>query len=74
MVVGESMVSLLLCLVTPVFLLTTSGGLAWFGVLSIEAFECFSQIDPGYLEGIPLGDQEFVFDISLYSTRDVAES
>ena len=56
------------------FLLATSGGLVWFGVSSVETFECFFKIDPGYFEGVPLGDQEFVFDVSLDAARDVAES
>ena len=52
----------------------TSGSLARFGVFSVEAFEGFSQSNPSYFEGVPLGDQEFVFDISLNTTHDVAKS
>ena len=38
------------------FLLTACGGLVSFGVLPIEAFECLSQVNPGYFKGVPLSD------------------
>ena len=38
------------------------------------SFDGFSQADPGYLKGVPLGNEEFVFDVSFDATRDVAES
>ena len=45
-----------------------------FGILSVETFECSPQVNPSYFEGIPLSDQEFVFDVPLNATRNVAES
>ena len=74
MVAEENVVLSLSCLVTPVFLLATGGGLAWSGVFLIEAFECFSQTDPSCLKGVPLSDQQFVFNVSLDAAHDVAES
>ena len=56
----------------PVFLLTACGGLTSF--LSVESFQSFSQEHPRYFEGIPLCYQEFVFDVSDYATRYVAET
>ena len=41
---------------------------------SIESFEGFFQKYPHYFEGVPLGYQKFVFDVSCQATRDVAES
>jgi hypothetical protein len=72
MVVGESRVSGLSYREAPVFLLTTSGGLARF--FSIESFECFLQKDPRYFKGVPLSYKEFVFDIPDYAAGDMAES
>ena len=54
------------------FLLATCGGLT--GLFSIESFEGFFQKYPRYFEGVPLGYQELVFDVSYHATRDVAES
>ena len=54
------------------FLLMTCGSLA--GFFSIESFEGFFQEYPRYFEGVPLGYQEFVFDVSYHAARNVAES
>ena len=54
------------------FLLAACGGLTSF--LSIESFQGFFQEYPRYFEGVPLGDQEFVFGVSGYTARDMAES
>ena len=54
------------------FLLAACGSLA--GFFSIESFEGFFQKYPRYFEGVPLGYQEFVFDVSSYTARNVAES
>ena len=74
MVVGENMVLSLSRLVAPVFpfLLATCGSLTSF--FSIESFEGFFQKYPRYFEGVPLGYQKFVFDVSCQATRNVAES
>ena len=56
------------------FLLMTSGSLVRFSVFSVETFEGYSQINPSYFKGVPLGDQKFVFDVSLDAARNVAES
>ena len=56
------------------FLLAACGSLVRFSILPIEAFECSSQVDPSYFEGVPLSDQEFVFDVPFNATRNVAES
>ena len=54
--------------------LLACGGLVGFGILSIEAFDCSSQVNPSYLEGVPLSDKEFVFDVPFDATRNVAKS
>ena len=54
------------------FLLLASGGSA--RLFSVESFECFFQENPRYFKGVPLGYEEFVFDISDHTTGDVAES
>ena len=41
---------------------------------SIESFNGFFQEYPRYFEGVPLSYEEFVFDVSGYTARDVAES
>ena len=56
------------------FLLATRGTLIGFGIFSIEAFECPSQVNPSYFEGVPLSNQEFVFDVPFDAARNVAES
>ena len=48
--------------------------MVWFGVFSVEAFECLSQTNPSYFKGVPLSDQKFVFDVSLNAAHNVAES
>ena len=53
-------------------LLATCGSLASF--FSIESFKGFFQEYPRYLEGIPLSYKEFVFNVSCYTTRDMAKS
>jgi hypothetical protein len=50
----------------------TRGGLAC--LFSVESFECFFQEDPRYFKGIPLGHEEFVFDVPDHTTGDVAKS
>ena len=72
MVVGENMVSFLSHSMAPVFLLVTCGSLTSF--FSIESFEGFFQKYPRYFEGVPLGYQKFVFDVSCQTARNVAES
>ena len=57
-----------------VLLLVACRGLIRIGVFSVESFERFLQEDPCYFKGIPLGDEEFMFDISFHAARDVAES
>ena len=52
-------------------LLVTCGSLASF--FSIESLEGFFQKYPRYFEGVPLGYKEFMFDVSCYTTRDMAE-
>ena len=54
------------------FLLVTCGSLTSF--FSIESFEGFFQKYPRYFEGVPLGHQKFVFDVSCQTARNVAES
>ena len=49
----------------------TCGSLTSF--FSVESFEGFFQEYPCYLEGVPLGYEEFVFDVSGYTARDMAE-
>jgi hypothetical protein len=44
------------------------------GFFSVESFEGFFQKYPRYFEGIPLCYEEFVFDISCYTARDMAKS
>ena len=41
---------------------------------SIESFEGFFQEYPHYFEGVPLSYEEFVFDVSGYTARDMAKS
>ena len=53
------------------FLLAACGSLA--GFFSVESFKGFFQEYPRYFEGIPLSHEEFVFNISCYATRDMAE-
>ena len=72
MVVGENLVCFVFRLLTPVFLLAACGSLS--GFFSIESFEGFFQKYPRYFEGVPLGYQEFVFDVSCYATCNMAES
>ena len=74
MVVGESEVSFLSCPGAPVFLLAACGSLVGFGILSVEAFECSSQVNPSYFEGVPLSNQKFMFDVPFDATRNVAKS
>ena len=50
----------------------TCGSLS--GFFSIESFEGFFQEYPRYFEGVPLSYEEFVFDVSGYTARDMAES
>ena len=54
------------------FLLVVCGSLA--GFLPVESFEGFLQEYPRYFEGVPLSYEEFVFDVSCYTARDMAES
>jgi hypothetical protein len=54
------------------FLLTACGSLT--GFFSTESFEGFFQKYPRYFEGVPLGYQKFVFDVSCYTARNMAES
>ena len=42
-------------------------------LFSIESFECFFQEDPRYFKRVPLGYEEFVFDVPDYAAGDVAE-
>ena len=72
MVVGENTVYFVLRSLAPVFLLAACGSLT--GFFSIESFEGFFQKYPRYLEGVPLGYQQFVFDVSCYTARNMAES
>ena len=51
----------------------TGGSLVWFGIFSVEAFECLSQTNPSYFKGVPLSDQKFVFDVPFNAARNVAE-
>ena len=44
------------------------------GFFSIKSFEGFFQKYPRYFEGVPLGYQKFVFDVSCQTTRNVAQS
>ena len=53
-------------------LLATCGSLTSF--FSVESFKGFFQEYPHYLKGVPLSYEEFVFDVSGYTARDVAES
>ena len=59
---------------TPGFLLATRRSLVRVWIFLVELFEGFLQEDPRYFKGIPLGDEEFVFDVPFHTTRDVAES
>ena len=43
-------------------------------MFSVKSFDGFFQEDPGYFERIPLGDKEFVFDVSFDAARNVAET
>ena len=52
-------------------LLAAHGCLTSF--FSIKLFKGFFQKYPRYLERVPLGYEEFVFDVSGYATRDVAK-
>ena len=52
-------------------LLTACGSLTSF--FSVESFKGFFQEYPRYFEGVPLGYEEFMFDVSYYATRDVAK-
>ena len=72
MVVGENKVLLLVRSRAPVFLLVTCRRL--IGFFSIESFEGFFQEYPSYFEGVPLGYKKFVFDVSCYTTCNMAES
>ena len=54
------------------FLLAACGSLTSF--FSIESFKGFFQEYPRYFEGVPLGYEEFVFDIPCYTARDMTES
>ena len=72
MAVGENMVFFVFCSLTPVFLLTVCGSLT--GFFSIESFEGLFQKYPRYFEGVPLGYQKFVFDVSRYAARNMAKS
>ena len=56
------------------FLLATSRRLVRVEVFSVKSFDGFFQEDPGYLERVPLGDEQFVFDGSFDAARNVAES
>ena len=71
-VVGENRVLLLSYQRAPVFLLVVCGGLTSF--FSVKSFDGFFQEYPCYFEGIPLSHKEFVFDVSCYAARDMAES
>ena len=53
-------------------LLATCGSLTSF--FSVELFKGFFQESPRYFERVPLSYKEFVFDISCYTTRDMAKS
>ena len=55
-------------------LLATRRSLIRVWVFSVESFKSFLQKDPRYFKGIPLGDEEFVFDVPFHTTHDVAES
>jgi hypothetical protein len=66
------MVLVLFHLTAPALLLATCGSLTSF--FSIKSFEGFFQKYPRYFEGVPLGYQKFVFDISYHTARNVAES
>ena len=54
------------------FLLVACGGLTCF--FSIESFEGFFQKYPRYFEGVPLGYEKLVFNVSCHATRNMAES
>ena len=53
-------------------LLATCGSLTSF--FSVESFEGFLQEYPCYFERVPLSHKEFVFDVSGYTARDMAET
>ena len=72
MVVGENVVLFVSRSTAPVFLLATCGSLT--GFFSIESFEGLFQKYPRYFEGVPLGYQKFVFDVSCYAARNMAKS
>ena len=72
MVVRESEVSFARDQRAPVFLLATCRGLTSFS--SVKSFQGFFQEYPRYFEGVPLGYEELVFNISFDATRNVAES
>ena len=54
------------------FLLAICRSLTSF--FSVKSFKGFFQKDPHYFEGVPLSYEEFVFDVSCYAARNVAES
>ena len=53
------------------FLLATCRGLSCFSF--VKLFKGFFQEYPRYFEGVPLGYEEFVFDVLFDTTRDVAK-
>ena len=53
--------------------LATCQGLIRIWVFLVKLLKSFLQKDPSYFKGIPLSDEEFVFNIPLHATRDVAE-
>ena len=54
------------------FLLATCRGV--FSFPSVKSFAGFFQEYPRYFEGVPLGYEELVLDVSFDTTRNVAES
>ena len=54
------------------FLLATCGSLTSF--FSVESFKSFFQEYPRYFERVPLSYEEFMFDVSCYTVRDMAKS
>ena len=39
----------------------------------LKSFEGFFEENPGHFQGVPLGDQKFVFGVSFDATHNVAE-
>ena len=60
-------------MMAPGFLLAVGQGLVRTRAFSVESFNGFPQTNPSCFEGVPLGNKEFVFDVSLDAARNVAE-